>query len=497
MKLKYFLTTLLAASVFAAGCSEQALENPLEEVQVSSSYVHIPLEGGSKTITVTATADWSFNESLVPEGLTISPMSGTAGTAEVTFSAGASESGIEANLEINSNGKTQYIIFKQAAIDPEITYSTCKEFNDGKDGVTYYIQGVVTMIENTEYGNLYINDGTATAYIYGTLDADGKEKNFLSLGIEVGDKISVKGPRDTYNGKIELVNATVLDIQKSAIRSEVSEYTIEKDASDEVAIELIGTGFDSYFFGQYADKEEDRVEAGWVKFLGMTMSDDKCKVKLHVDANDVEGFRSTSLRFTAGESIAEITLTQKGIIPEAVTTTEELVADDYVKISGTVYAVSAKGILVKDNTGYVLCTDENYDAGAGLGEIVEVVGKVGSEDNCTVIVADQIERKEVDKNYKAETAIALTAETAADYFTADAVADFKYFTLTGAVKEGEMTLGEYTIAAYEPAEDLDPSDLDDGANATLTGYVVSIDKEKKILGLLLTSLEEQKEDTAE
>ena len=52
------------------------------------------------------------------------------------------------------------------------------------------------------------------------------------------------------------------------------------------------------------------------------------------------------------------------------------------------------------------------------------------------------------------------------------------------------------MSPYEPAEDLDPSDLDDGANATLTGYVVSIDKEEKILGLLLTSLEEQKEDTA-
>ena len=243
MKLKYFLTTLLAASVFAAGCSEQALENPLEEVQVSSSYVYIPLEGGSKTITVTATADWSFNESLVPEGLTISPMSGTAGTAEVTFSAGASESGIEANLEINSNGKTQYIIFKQAAINPEIKYSSCKQVNDAANGAnaTYYVQGVVTMIENTEYGNMFINDGTGTLYIYGTLDADGKEKNFLSLGIGVGDKISIKGPRSVYNDVPQLSNITVIDIQKSAIRSEVEEYVIEKDASDKIEIELIGT----------------------------------------------------------------------------------------------------------------------------------------------------------------------------------------------------------------------------------------------------------------
>ena len=348
------------------------------------------------------------------------------------------------------------------------------------------------MIENTEYGNMFINDGTGTLYIYGTLDADGKEKNFLSLGIGVGDKISIKGPRSVYNDVPQLSKITVIDIQKSAIRSEVEEYVIEKDASDKIEIELIGTGFDSYFFGQYADKEEDRVEAGWVKFLGMTMSDDKCKVKLHVDANDVEGFRSTSLRFTAGESIAEITLTQKGIIPEAVTTTEELVADDYVKISGTVYAVSAKGILVKDNTGYVLCTDENYDAGAGLGEIVEVVGKVGSEDNCTVIVADQIERKEVDKKYEAETATELTANT--DASTLEYLACVK---LTGAVdKDGKVTLNGYGYVAYEPAG-LDPASLKEGTVAVMTGYVMSVDESAKEVSLLLTSLEEQKEDAAE
>lgn len=502
MKLKYFLTTLLAASVFAAGCSEQALENPLEEVQVSSSYVYIPLEGGSKTITVIATADWSFNESLVPEGLTISPMSGTAGTAEVTFSAGASESGIEANLEINSNGKTQYIIFKQAAIDPEITYSTCKEFNDGKDGVTYYIQGVVTMIENTEYGNLYINDGTATAYIYGTLDADGKEGNFLSLGIEVGDKISVKGPRDTYNGKIELVNATVLDIQKSAIRSEVSEYTIEKEASDEVAIELIGTGFDSYFFGKYDDDESKREPADWVSFKGMTMDDGTFTVKLAVTANEVEGFRSTTLRFTSGESIAEVTLTQKGIIPENTTAIKDLTTGDYVKVSGTVCAVSTEGVILQDADGnLIFCHDSGYAENFYEGNIVEAVGFVEiDEDKCRNIRTDMFERTGVDDDFaQPATASTIDAEMIAGYLALGdgKYVDNAYVTITGTVADGEIAVGdEYAVAAYEPAEDLDPDDFD-GKTVTLTGYAVSVNSEDKILNIIVTSVAEQSTDAAE
>ena len=52
-----------------SGCTEVSLENPLEEVQLSSSYVYIPVEGGEAIISLTATTDWSFNEELIPEWL--------------------------------------------------------------------------------------------------------------------------------------------------------------------------------------------------------------------------------------------------------------------------------------------------------------------------------------------------------------------------------------------------------------------------------------------
>lgn len=86
----------------------------------------------------------------------------------------------------------------------------------GEDSVTYSVRGEVTKIENTTYGNFYVKDETGEIYIYGTLDAAGATKNFASLGIEVGDTVTVMGPKKTYNGTPELVNVKVIKIEKQA-----------------------------------------------------------------------------------------------------------------------------------------------------------------------------------------------------------------------------------------------------------------------------------------
>ena len=86
----------------------------------------------------------------------------------------------------------------------------------GEDGVTYSVRGEVTKIANTKYGNFYIKDETGEIYIYGTQDANGSW-NFANLGIEVGDIVTVMGPKTTYNGTVELVNVRVLKIEKPVI----------------------------------------------------------------------------------------------------------------------------------------------------------------------------------------------------------------------------------------------------------------------------------------
>ena len=63
-----------------------------------------------------------------------------------------------------------------------------------------------------------MEDETGSIYIYGTLDEKGGEKNFLSLGLEVGDEVTVQGPKTTYGTTVELVNVTVININKSLVK---------------------------------------------------------------------------------------------------------------------------------------------------------------------------------------------------------------------------------------------------------------------------------------
>ena len=105
--------------------------------------------------------------------------------------------------------------FAQDPID-----ATCAQIIAGTDGTVYRVTGTCTEIQNTTYGNWILKDETGEILIYGTLDAEGKTKNFASLGIEVGDKVTVHGPKKTYVNQtagtttIELVNVTVDNIEK-------------------------------------------------------------------------------------------------------------------------------------------------------------------------------------------------------------------------------------------------------------------------------------------
>ena len=96
-----------------------------------------------------------------------------------------------------------------------VKINTVAEVIAGNDGDTFAVCGVCTEIVNDTWGNWYLEDSTGKLYIYGTLDADGKTKNFKSLGIEVGDKVTVQGPKTTYRDLVELVNVTVLKVEKA------------------------------------------------------------------------------------------------------------------------------------------------------------------------------------------------------------------------------------------------------------------------------------------
>lgn len=229
MKFKSILT-LIFSTLLLAGCSEDQVLGTFDDLNLSSTYISIPAEGGDVQVTLTAGEAWEFSTEkgfVKPDWIAVSQTNGEAGKTELIFSAEASNSGREAEMKIISGAKSLFLKVRQG--DMTASTATCKEVNEAPDGKSFVVSGTITKILNTEYGNWYMTDGTAELYIYGTLDANGKTKNFLSLGIEVGDKVTIEGPKSSYKGDPQMVDVTVKNIVKALLKVVTPSIEISKE----------------------------------------------------------------------------------------------------------------------------------------------------------------------------------------------------------------------------------------------------------------------------
>ena len=278
MKFKNILAAAAAVAALAVGCTQE-LPGDLAELQVDNAYASIPAEGGSATINVTSTTSWAFEalDDKTAAWLTVEPMQGSAGNTAVSFKADATESTRSAELKITVAGKTQYINVKQACAAADGTsLTTCAEVLAAPDGKTFRIKGIVSAIEASVYGNYNVTDETGTVYVYGTLDKSGAEKNFASLGIENGDEVTVEGPKSTYNGKVELVNVTVIEIVKSLVKVESVESENVAKEGGETLVKVLSKG----------DHLDIKPLADWIKIGSLGSDKDTTMVTLSFAANE-------------------------------------------------------------------------------------------------------------------------------------------------------------------------------------------------------------------
>lgn len=465
MKLKYIFTALVAALTLAVGC-EDDLERYLDEVQVSSSYVAIPAAGGSQTITVNATGDWSFGE--IPAWLTVSPTSGVAGETTVSFKAEAATSTNEAMLYLTCNDKSQIINVLQMTEKVDLPITSCKEFNEnGEDGKSYRIKGTVARIANTTYGNMYIDDGTGEVYVYGTLDASGKEKNFLSLGIEAGDIVTVEGPRKTYSGTVELVNVTVISIEKSLIK--VDSVSVKEP------LPIEGGEFKAYLTckGEGVSVVVPDDAKSWLSVTSIETSGTNATVTFNAAAN-TGGDRSTSLVFNTTSNgktySAQTSLEQKGAIIDA-TVAEFLAAaegDTQYRVTGVITNISASSqyhnanitISSGDFSSSVLLyravTNKGNieDLGLAEGDVITVVGKRSSYNGTPQMAAGGVYESHIRYN-KATLAEFLAAPVGNDIYavtgeiTAVANLSAQYNNVNITIKDESNTLYLYRVTTFD------------------------------------------------
>lgn len=241
MKLRYILVSLAAALTFAVACEKEA-DHYLDEVQLSSSFLSVPLSGGSASATISTTSNWTVVEA--PDWVSVSPVSGSAGSSTITLTADVAEFGRVGSVKISCADKFQYINITQGVAGTEA--ATCAEVLAGPEGKSYRVTGVCTSIANTSYGNWYIDDGTGSVYIYGTVDSQGNY-NWSSFNIEVGDVVTVEGPKTLYNGTtVELVDATFISVKKSLIKIDSNASSFESDGG-EFAVKVAYKGSGAFF----------------------------------------------------------------------------------------------------------------------------------------------------------------------------------------------------------------------------------------------------------
>lgn len=441
------LAAVLTAG-FTVSCDDGDYNSTLAEVKVSQSYVALPADGGSKQITVNASSDWSIDTTGVSSWLQVSPVSGGAGQATVTFSAESTLDSHNVELLLSCAKATQRIQVIQGLPSTDIV--TCQDIINGPEAKTYYVRGTVTSIANTLYGNWYLQDETGSIYIYGTLDAKGNTKNFSSLGLEVGDIVTVYGPKKLYQGSPQLVDVMVVNIEKSLIK--VDSTYVGGVNTNEIGID--GGELTAYLTSKGNGVSVNIPEAAksWLSVTGLVTSGTTATVSFSAVPN-TGGDRSTTLTFstTSGSKTynSELTIVQKGAIV-ACTVAEfnaAPVSETQYRLTAVVSKVvdAAKGrFYIKDFSGetYAYNCAGFEAASAKAGDIVTLVGKRGEYKGAAQVVSGTVEKVQ-----------SVTAISIADFLTKEDNNEV-YYLVTGAITEianetyGNLYLSDGTNSLY-------------------------------------------------
>jgi hypothetical protein len=429
MKLKYFFPLFIATVALMVSCNDEFSVTVLDEIQVSSSYVAIPVAGGSTSITVTATDSWTVQSSIA--WLTVSTTAGSAGESTLTFSAASTLDGRKGEVKIQCGDVTQRINVIQglATVAP----ATCAEVIAGPDSKTYLVTGVCTAIANTVYGNWYLEDETGSIYIYGTLDAKGATKNFLSLGLEVGDEVTVQGPKTTYGTTVELVDVTVIKINKSLVKV---------DSVENAVLPLEGGEFIAYLTckGQGVSVEIPDDASSWLSISSIQSAGINTVVKFNA-AENTGGDRGTTLTFHTTDGTkdysAQTAITQKGAIINvsvAQFIAAEVSTSIPYRLSGVITSITnatSGRLYLRDFSGeiYVYGIQDFSTKGLKVGDIITIVGKRAAYNGSPQVSGAVL-----------ESSIIVTPATIAEVLTKpdDATA---YFMVTGEISV--IAAGDY------------------------------------------------------
>ena len=504
MKLRYIIATLAAAAALFTGCKEEG-DTYLKEIQVSSSYVGIPMEGGEKDIKVNATEAWEIVAESIPDWLTVSPQSGAAGETSVKFSAPETFDGRNAELQIACAGRIQRINIIQGL--PGVSEATVKEVMNGPEK-KYRVTGVVTRIHGAHYGNMYLNDGTVDGdglQIYGTLDKKGNKmasstpydcfgSHENAWDIAVGDKVTVEGPMTIYKNEAELVDVTIIKIEKALVKVIPMDIELDGPEAGDTLIKIASK----------AESLKVKPNVDWLYVKDMENTPDTVFVRVGFFANDGVVKREGTLT-VSGKGFKDVTITIKqGANAPALMTIAEALQSSYVHVKGKIMAICARGYVLADATGALLVYYGSNFAAANykLGDEIEIISEIsaynyGPQLSCDGKPGFDLEEKVsegsgsvtyptpkiIDQDALATIIAGINGKDGKK--VSDAIT-MEYVQITGTpIKSDNYTnifLDDYTAAdfsAYQLPSDFDLASMLD-KKVTIRGYVQSVSSNKHV-----------------
>lgn len=542
--MKNIIAVLASGALLFAGCTKEYEVTTLDVIQLSKTFISVPEDGTPVTVELTASVDWSFDKLFeheiegqyedhevakemkeTPEWLTVSNVSGGAGTTKLTFTAEASEVGREAKLVISAGGKKQNLTVRQGEIQASV--ATCADVIAAVDGQSFTVTGTCTSIVNTTYGNWYLNDGTGEIYIYGTVNDSGQNA-WDTFNIEVGDEVTVSGSKVTYGSTVEFVDAKFISVKKSLLQvpeNGVTDFLVDRsgyrinsegtviDANpvNEIVAEFIVKG-NGILFDIPSDMQS-WAQVTDIKVVAPEEEDsedpDTTKVTMKIASTDGTVARSGVIKFRSAdgkdESSVEISVTQ---VPDMISMADAMDKIDpadakketYVKTSATIAATCRNGFLLYDGSEYLLVYADGFEYDSYkdmVGHKATVAGLVCQNNDgpqikdVDILAIDKAEGTYTDPTESEKLDAAKINELAAQ--TGKGVLDIKYFTATGRLIDPYHNLvvdGTDTALAFY-GNDSKVFNLDryceKGDPVTVKGYYIS--RQEGRINFIVTDME--------
>lgn len=426
MKLRYFLTSIFACLALAIGCTQEELP-ALSEIQVTPSYFTFGVDGGTKTLTVTAVDAWTVTD--VPEWLNVSPAKGEAGAdnkVTVTAAPTDQEKIRTATVKFNCAGKTQLVTIGQEAFVPDYP-----KFAAGEYWIMFGEE--VALPVSGAYGYLYTakasksDDGKLTSTADNIFKFTAVDGGFTIQDAN-GMYYYMKGTYDSFNVDASPVDGSVWTVQQTgditfklvnASNGKVMQYdpayssagAYSSDRSGAIYPNLVNTAGNEIAEVLFAvepteveiEKEagvfninmtckndgfEVKPNASWITLKGMTSTNGEYVVTFAYEANE-GGARTATIDFISGEETITVEVAQAGSILAA-TVAEFLAAEEgtaLYRVQGVVKSVSVSAqyhnanVTITGGAGeelylYRLVASEGNieDVNFGVGDLITVVG---------------------------------------------------------------------------------------------------------------------------